>query len=310
MLNIALIGIGSIGRKYFKELKKSKNFNLIKVLRKKNYIRKNSSVKFYINKNKFFSNNKKNNNAYIIASPIDTHYEYIKTILTKKAPLIIEKPIVDNIHELKEIKVLSRNIKHPVLVNHIDLYNPAFKKLEKKLKLIGNYNKIKIEFGKFKKIYKMNKKSNTIFPYFDWLPHPLAIAIKLVGFPKKIKILKEKTAIKKKFIFQKMHLRLFCKQKTVDIFFSNDYKIPKRRFEIKGDRGIIKYDAYKAKSLILKVKNEKTVSYSFNNTSLENILKVFHDAIIHKRKINDMNLSVKVMKIIFLIQQKLNKKIY
>ena len=211
---------------------------------------------------------------------------------------------------MKKIKVLSRNIKHPVLVNHIDLYNPAFNKLEKKLKLIGNYNKIKIEFGKFKKIYKINKKSNTIFPYFDWLPHPLAIAIKLVGFPKKIKILKEKTTIKKKFIFQKMHLRLFCKQKIVDIFFSNDYKIPKRRIEIKGDRGLIKYDAYKTKSLILKVKNEKTISYSFNNTSLENILKVFYDAIIHKRKINDINLSVKVMKIIFLIQQKLNKKIY
>ena len=307
MLNISLIGLGRIGRKYFRILKKNDNFNLIKILRKKNYIQKNSSVQFYTNKNRFFLKSKKNNNAYIIASPIDTHYEYIKTILTKKAPLIVEKPIVDNIHELKKIKVLSRNIKHPVLVNHIDLYNPAFKKLEKKLKLIGNYNKIKIEFGKFKKIYKINKKSNTIFPYFDWLPHPLAIAIKLAGFPKKIKILKEKTIIKKKFIFQKMHLRLFCKQKTVDIFFSNDYKIPKRRFEIKGDRGLIKYDAYKTKSLMLKVKNEKTISYSFNNTSLENILKVFHDAIIHKRKINDINLSVKVMKIIFLIQQKLNK---
>ena len=106
-----------------------------------------------------------------------------------------------------------------------------------------------------------------------------------------------------------MHLRLFCKQKIVDIFFSNDYKIPKRRLEIKGDRGLIKYDAYKTKSLMLKVKNEKTISYSFNNTSLENILKVFHDAIIHKRKINDINLSVKVMKIIFLIQKKINIKI-
>ena len=50
MLNIALIGLGRIGRKYFKELEKNKNYNLIKVLRKKNYIRKNSSVSFYINK--------------------------------------------------------------------------------------------------------------------------------------------------------------------------------------------------------------------------------------------------------------------
>ena len=186
---------------------------------------------------------------------------------------------------------------------------PRFKKLEKKLKLIGNFRKIKIEFGKFKKIYKINNISSTELPYFDWLPHPLAIAVKLVGFPNKIKILKEKTTIKKKFIFQKLHLRLFCKQKIIDIFFSNDYKIPKRRFEIRGDKGSIKYDAYKTKSLILKVKNKKIISYSFNNTSLENILKVFHDAVIYRRKISDINLSIKVMKIIFLIQKKINIKI-
>ena len=309
MLNIALIGLGRMGRKYFKVLKKNEHFNLIKVLRKKNYTRKNTFVKFYNNRNKFFSKNKKNIHAYIIASPLNTHYEYIKKILTKKKPLIIEKPIVKNIHELKKINILSHNVKHPVLVNHTDLYNPAFKKLEKKLKLIGNYRKIKIEFGKFKKIYKINNKSSTELPYFDWLPHPLAIAVKLVGFPNKIKILKEKTTIKKKFIFQKIHLRLFCKQKAIDIFFSNDCKIPKRRFEIKGDKGSIKYDAYKTKSLILKVKNKKIISYSFNNTSLENILKVFHDAVIYRKKISDINLSIKVMKIIFLIQKKINIKI-
>ena len=195
MLNIALIGLGRIGRKYFKILKKNEHFNLIKVLRKKNYTRKNTFVKFYNNRNKFFSKNKKNIHAYIIASPLNTHYEYIKKILTKKKPLIIEKPIVKNIHELKKINILSNNVKHPVLVNHTDLYNPAFKKLEKKLKLIGNYRKIKIEFGKFKKIYKINNKSSTVLPYFDWLPHPLAITVKLVGFPNKITILKEKIII-------------------------------------------------------------------------------------------------------------------
>ena len=47
MLNIALIGFGKIGRRYFKVLKKNEHFNLIKVLRKKNYVRKNTLVKFY-----------------------------------------------------------------------------------------------------------------------------------------------------------------------------------------------------------------------------------------------------------------------
>ena len=308
MTNIALIGFGRIGRKYFKILNENEDFDLIKILKKRRYKKKKSSVKFYTKKNLFFNSKKNDTNAYIIASPISTHYEYIKKILTQKKPLIIEKPIVSSTRELNNIMKLSNTINYPALVNHSDLYSPAFYELEKKLKLIGNYKKIKITFGKFNKIYKIKNKTNTVFPYFDWLPHPLAITIKLVGFPNKIKILKEKTIVKKKFIFQKLHLRLFCKQKIVDIFFSNDYEIPKRRFEIKGDKGLIKYDAYKAKSLILKIKNKKAISYIFNNTSLERILKIFHDAIIHKRKINDINLSVKVMKIIFLIQKKLNTK--
>jgi predicted dehydrogenase len=311
MINIALIGFGSIGLKYFKLLKKNKNFNIIKVLRKKNYINKKSSfVKFYSNKNKFFLKNKKDIHAYIVASPINTHYQYIKKILAKRKPLIIEKPIVKNVNELNKIVRLSSNINCPVLVNHSDLYSPAFQKLKKDIKLIGKYKKIKITFGKFQKIYKIYKKPDILFPYFDWLPHPLAISIKLAGYPKKIKILSKKINIKKKIIFQKLHIKLFCKQKIIDIFFSNNYKFPKRRIEIHGDKGSINYDLYKKKSLILKIKNKKKISYSFQNMSpLENLLKIFYNAIKDKKRISNINLSIKVMKIIFFIQKKINIEI-
>ena len=307
MINIGLIGFGRIGRRYFKILNESKSFNLIKILRKKKYKKKNLSIKFYNKKKDFFNKSKNYINAYIIASPVNTHYEYIKTILQKKKPLIIEKPIVKDVNELNKIKKLSKNINYPVLVNHSDLYNPAFKVLEKKIKLIGNFKKIKIVFGKFQQIYKINRKSNILLPYFDWLSHPIAVAIKIAGLPRKIEILNKKTIIKKKFIFQKIHTRLFCKKKIVDIFFSNNYKIPKRKILIKGDRGSINYDAYKVKSLQLKIKNRKIESYYFKHeSSLNNLLEVFSDLVVNKKKINDISLSIKVMKIIFLIQKKLN----
>ena len=81
MINIGLIGFGRIGRRYFKIFNESKSFNLIKILRKKKYKNKNLSIKFYNNKKIFFNKNKNYINAYIIASPVNTHYEYIKTIL-------------------------------------------------------------------------------------------------------------------------------------------------------------------------------------------------------------------------------------
>ena len=38
---------------------------------------------------------------------------------------------------------------------------------------------------------------------------------------------------------------------------------------------------------------------------LENLLKVFYNAIKDKKRISDINLSIKVMKIIFFIQKKI-----
>ena len=44
-------------------------------------------------------------------------------------------------------------------------------------------------FGKYQEIMKFDvlNKNNFFLPSFDWMPHPLAIAIKLAGLPKKLK---------------------------------------------------------------------------------------------------------------------------
>ena len=41
MTNIALIGFGRIGRKYFKILNENEDFDLIKILKKRRYKKKN-----------------------------------------------------------------------------------------------------------------------------------------------------------------------------------------------------------------------------------------------------------------------------
>ena len=71
------------------------------------------------------------------------------------------------------------------------------------------------------------------------MPHPLAIAIKLAGSPKKIEILKNNLSLKKKFLFQKSNINLYCKNKVVNIKFSNSYLVPKKRVVIKGSKGTL-----------------------------------------------------------------------
>ena len=299
MLKIGLIGLGTMGARYKKTIIKCNYFDISKILKKS---KKTNDVDVFIDKKKFFKKNPAD--AYIVASPIETHFDYIKDILKIKKPFIIEKPIVKSINELNKIESLVKNLKYPILVNHADLYNPAFEHLQKKIKLIGEYNKVKLQFGKYINFDKIEKSKNML-PYFDWLPHPIAIVIKLFGLPTKINVEKSKIDIKKNYIFQKIHLKLLCRGKTIDIYFSNNYKAPKRTIEIYGDKGYIKYDGYKKKSLSLKLKKKKIESFSFNKTPIENLLKIFQKAIIYKKKINDVNLSIKTMRIIFSIQQKL-----
>ena len=307
MINIGLIGFGRIGKKYYKTILDNKNYNLIKILKKKKFKKTKQFKKFFTNKYKFFSYKKKETDAYIVASPINTHYKYIIEVLSQKKPIIIEKPIVANLKELNKFLKLSKDLKSPLIVNYSDLYSDEFKFFKKKIKLIGKFKKIKIDFGKFQKIYRQNK--NTVYPYFDWLPHPLAIAISLAGPAQKINMIHADTVIIKKYIFQKIHLSLNCKNKKIDIFFSNNYKRPRRLIEIKGEKGTVIYDLYKKKSVICKLKNKKTELYSFNNfTPLENLLIQFRKLIANRINVNDLNLSIKVMKIIFSLKNKVEKK--
>ena len=79
MINVGLIGYGRYGKKYYKNLISNKNFKIIKVLRKSK--RKINDI-FTNSPKKFFKIN--NIDLYIIASPTETHYEYLKNVLNKK----------------------------------------------------------------------------------------------------------------------------------------------------------------------------------------------------------------------------------
>ena len=176
---------------------------------------------------------KKNNiDGYILATPVSSHYEYARKIIKRKKPFIIEKPIVKNTHELENLYEICKNYKHSIFVNHTDLYNPAFFQFLKRIKLVGKFKQIDMTFGKLQKI-KLNNNSldeNSNLPSFEWLPHPIAIIIKLGGLPKKIFIKKNSITIENNNIFQKSIIHIFCKKMSIKLNFSNKYKNPKKKF--------------------------------------------------------------------------------
>ena len=309
MKNIALIGYGSIGKKIFNKLLKDKNLSINKILKKKKTNLKLSNVKFFTNF-KTFAKIKKDD-GYIIATPLESHFEYARKIIKQNKPFIIEKPLVANLVELQELYKKCKNYKQSIFINHSDLYNPTFLVFLKNIKLVGTYKKIEMFFGKYQEIngFDILNKDNFFLPSFDWMTHPLAITIKLAGLPKKIRIIKNNLSLKKKSLFQKSFINLYCKNKIVNIKFSNSYLIPKKRVIIRGSKATLIYDGYK-RAIFIKKKNNKYFKKIFYSKidSLENLLKLFYLSLKKKYYRNDIHLANKIMKVLFKIENKMKKK--
>ena len=310
MKNIALIGFGKIGKKIFNLSLKKKNILINKILKRKMSNFKILNVKFFRNFKTLTKSGKID--GYIVATPVSSHYEYARQIINKKKPFIIEKPLVANLQELKKLYSVCKNYKHSIFVNHSDLYNPAFLIFLKNLKSVGSYKKINISFGKFQKIKKFNitDKKKYFLPSFDWLPHPLAVAIRLAGLPKKISIIKNNIFIKKKNIFQKCNIHLYCKRKIVNINFSNRYLIPKKRIVVKGSKATLIYDGYK-KNILIKKTNNKFFKKIFHSKidPFENLLKLFNFSLKNKYSRNDIHFTYKIMEILFKIENEMKNKL-
>ncbi len=294
-LNLALVGFGRFGKKYFKEIKKNNYFSLNIVFRKNVY---NNKIYKKLSLKNIISNNI---NAAIICTPSDTHYKISKLFIQNRIPIILEKPAASNIKQIRKLIQLSKKNKTTVIINHSDLFNENFIMLVSKLKLIGKIHSFTCYFGKFSQAYK-NKK---YLPYQDWFPHPLAIILKLFNKVNKVQVNSNSIKIKNKIISQKIEIFLKCKKNiNGKIFFSNQSSGKKRIIKIYGKNGMINYDGYNYTNNYVKLK-KKLVYGKSNRTPLENIIKKLHEKIKKKRFYSDLKLSLEIEKIMVKIKKKL-----
>ena len=270
--NIGLIGRGKMGKAFQGEIEKSNKFNLVKIFSKRDIRKKKQNIRKFFRSNIF--------DLIIITSPVDSHYQYLNYAMKNKKNIIVEKPLVENFNELKKLSKLNRNFKQKIMIHHNDILN--FEKFKIFKKSYKDSKKIEMIYG------KKDIKNSTKKPYFDWLPHPLALIVKYFGFPKKFKILNYSKIKKKSGFFEELKIEFSFKRLKIYLIFSNFLKNKtKKIFIFKNVKKEI-YDGYKKK----------------NQRSIKLLLEKFYK----KNKINEISLFFKSYDLLFRIKKDIERR--
>ena len=275
IINVGLIGYGKMGKIYAQEINKKKEYKIVDTLRSKD-IYKNPKII-----SNFFKSKKVN--LFIISSPLSTHFKYLEYAYKSNKDIIVEKPLVERLYQLKKLLLLNKKYKKKILIHHNDVINFEKKNFMKHFKNLKKIDKIEMFYGKKEHINSYKK------PFFDWLPHPLSIMINFFGEPNKFKIQNYSKKIKKKLILEKLKLVFDFKYFSIFLNFSNTFNIPTKKIIIYSNNKSKIYNGYD--------KN--------NQRSIKTLLENFYKS----RKINDIEKNKKVYELLFKIEKLIQKNI-
>ena len=140
-VNISVVGTGLMGLQHIKAIKNSKKANLhsiVDISKKASVLSKKYKIPLYRNVNALLNN--KNFDAVIIATPNQLHEKHTIGFLKSKIPVLLEKPISDNIKSALKIINSSKKNKTPLLIGYHRRHNSIVAKVKKIItsKKLGN----------------------------------------------------------------------------------------------------------------------------------------------------------------------------
>ena len=144
-IKIAVVGIGLMGSQHLKAVnlsKKAKLHSIVDLNKKSEVHAKKFKVPFYSSSKHLLKNNKPD--AVIVATPNQFHEKHTISFLNNKIPVLLEKPISDNIKKAEKIIKSSKKNKTHLLIGYHRRHNSIVTSVKK------------IDSGKFGKIVAGN----------------------------------------------------------------------------------------------------------------------------------------------------------
>jgi len=154
-LNVAVVGIGAMGKNHARVCSSIKNVNLVAVCDTNENTAKEISEKYntkcYLDCKRMLA--KEIVDAVSVCVPTKLHKEVAIGIIKKGINVLVEKPIATTVSEAKEIinEAKKKNVK--LMIGHIERFNPVVIELKKRI--------MRNELGK---IYKVHSVRLSQFP--------------------------------------------------------------------------------------------------------------------------------------------------
>ena len=235
--NVGMIGLGSWGKNIYRNLETLNVLNKI-------YDSNTEHLNNIVTTKKKIANNadeiilSKDIDNIFIASPADTHKNYIIKSLLNDKNVFVEKPFCLSLKDALEIKKLSSEVNKICFVGHLLHYHNGFNKLKNIIKLgkIGNLQIIKanrLNFG------AIRQKESVLF---DLASHDISMILSITeAMPKKVEVNAVFNNSKK--IADYINVLLYFKNNIIAVI-NSDWMSPykEHRFSVLGTKGSLIFD--------------------------------------------------------------------
>lgn len=180
-LKVAVAGAGYMGRSHIRILRSFEDVELAGVVEPQlvnaKAIKRMYGLKIYESVPKLLSNQKID--AIIIAAPTSFHYKLGKYCLLNKVAVLMEKPIAATVNEGRRLVKLAKKGKSPLMIGHVERFNPAIVELKRRL-----------AEGELGKVFEIRAERMGPFParisdagvVVDLATHDIDISEYLLGF--------------------------------------------------------------------------------------------------------------------------------
>lgn len=169
MVKIGIIGTGYWGKHYLRILTRlpCQLSGIADIDPEKEKLAAQYNVAFYSDYRKLI----KKSDAVAIVTPPVTHYPIAKKALKKGKHVLLEKPFVFRIQEVKELKKIAEKNRLVLMVGHTYLYHPAILRIKELLKN-GELGKIYYLLLQWLNLGIIRRDVNALW---NFAPHPFSI---------------------------------------------------------------------------------------------------------------------------------------